>query len=94
MPKIAVFKNDFGGVSYTGHPGSILPEFDHIPLDVIAEISAPLGRKFWIIDLADLPSDDFRDAWELDESTMGEPAGVGVGSDRTRITEYLKGGEQ
>lgn len=84
LTKTAVFRNSQGGVSYIA---DVPEEFSHVPIEVHAEVSAPPGVPFWIIDTTELPGPEFRDAWEIDEQAMGEPAGVG--GDRTRFNKYL-----
>lgn len=38
----------------------------------------PCGLPFWIIDSVNIPSDrTYRDAWDFDAQSLGDPAGVG-----------------
>lgn len=51
------------------------PGFD---LDEVGRRSVPAGQPFWIIEAESLPADrTFRDAWELDTGSLGQPSGVG-----------------
>lgn len=44
----------------------------------IGQKDVPVGVPFWIVDADTLPTDRaFRDAWELDVASMGEPSGFG-----------------
>ena len=49
-----------------------------LTLDEIAQRLVPEGLKYWIVDPSVIPADrTYRDAWELDESQLGEPNGYG-----------------
>jgi hypothetical protein len=49
-------------------------------LNVTAELSVPKEIPYWIASTEDIPEDrSFRDAWELDLDSLGEPNGVGKG---------------
>jgi hypothetical protein len=63
----------------SGSPTTILiPCECGLTLEQIGKKDVPTGVPFWIVDAADIPSDRvFRDAWELDEASMGEPSGFG-----------------
>ncbi|MNF56515.1 hypothetical protein D3C84_380040 [compost metagenome] len=50
-----------------------------LTLEQIGCKDVPQGLPFWIIAATDVPKDRTdRDAWELDSSTMGIPAGEGT----------------
>lgn len=49
-----------------------------LTLEQIGKKDVPDGVPFWIVEADTLPSDrTFRDAWELDAASMGEPTGFG-----------------
>ena len=49
-----------------------------LTLEQIGSKDAPSGVPFWIVDVATIPSDrTFRNAWDLDIGSMGEPSGFG-----------------
>ncbi len=37
----------------------------------------PPGITFWIVDPAELPTDEPTESWELDFEALGEPDGIG-----------------
>lgn len=37
----------------------------------------PAGVQFWIVDQAELPTDEPTESWEIDIAALGEPAGIG-----------------
>lgn len=52
---------------------------DMLTLDEIAQRVVPNSIAYWIVEHSIIPTDrTFRDAWELDESKLGEPSGYGV----------------
>ena len=52
---------------------------DMLTLDEIAKRVVPTSVPYWIVDPSAIPTDrTFRDAWELDESQLGEPNGYVV----------------
>ena len=72
MEKRIVFENENGGVSI------IVPAPSAgLTIQQIAKKDVPAGKEYWIVDVADIPTDrTFRNAWELD-STMGNAHGIG-----------------
>ena len=49
-----------------------------LTLRQIGQKDVPQGIPFWIIPADSIPTDrTFRDAWELDVASMGEPSGFG-----------------
>ena len=72
MEKRIIFENDEGGVSI------IIPApSTGLTIDQVAKKDVPAGKEYWIVDVADIPTDrTFRNAWELD-STMGNAHGIG-----------------
>lgn len=49
-----------------------------LTLEQIGQKDVPAGIPFWIVPAESIPTDrTFRDAWELDVSSMGEPSGFG-----------------
>ena len=48
------------------------------PLSWVKKVSVPQDVPFWIVDQNEIPEDrSFRDAWEIDLATAGEPHGYG-----------------
>jgi hypothetical protein len=62
-----------------GAPASILIPCDcGLTLEQIGKKDVPQGVPFWIVPADSIPADrTFRDAWELDAASMGEPSGFG-----------------
>ena len=62
-----------------GRPVSILiPCKCGLTLEQIGQKDVPRGVPFWIVDVATLPEDrTFRNAWDLDIGSMGQPSGFG-----------------
>ena len=62
-----------------GRPVTILiPCECGLTVEQIGKKDVPAGVPFWIVEAATIPADrTFRDAWELDVSSMGEPSGFG-----------------
>ena len=49
-----------------------------LALEQIGQKDVPPGVPFWIVEASTIPTDrTFRDAWELDVASMGEPSGFG-----------------
>ena len=70
-----IYKNQSGSVSVFTSTQEAL---DMLTLDEIAQRVVPNSVAYWIVDPSVLPTDrTFRDAWELDESQLGEPNGYG-----------------
>ena len=68
-----IYKNNEGGVSV------IIPTqeaLDAHGLEAIAIKDVPAGKKFKLIDVADIPSDrSERDAWTVDEADLTDGIG-------------------
>jgi hypothetical protein len=71
MSKVIIYKTPENTVSVI-HPASEWAD----NLEELAKTDVPTGLKYKIIDFADLPNRDFRDAWEVDEAELTD----GVGS--------------
>ena len=70
-----IYQNQNGAVSVFTPTQEAL---DILTLDEIAKRVVPNSVAYWIVDPSTIPSDrTFRDAWELDESQLGEPNGYG-----------------
>lgn len=49
-----------------------------LTLEQIGQKDVPSGIPFWIVESPDIPADrTFRNAWQLDVASMGEPSGFG-----------------
>ena len=49
-----------------------------LTLEQIGRKDVPAGVPFWVVDASNIPTDrTFRDAWQLDVVSMGEPSGFG-----------------
>ncbi|MFP0549280.1 hypothetical protein ACLDXX_12110 [Acinetobacter baumannii] len=69
------YKNTDGSVAVFTPTQEALDQFT---LDEIAQRIVPNSVPYWIVDPSTIPSDrTFRDAWELDEISLGEPHGFG-----------------
>lgn len=56
----------------------VIPAACGLTMKQIGQKDVPAGVPFWIVEAADLPADrTFRDAWDLDFDSMGEPHGFG-----------------
>lgn len=56
----------------------LIPGNCGLTIEQIGHQDAPQGVPFWIVDAATIPSDrTFRNAWQLDVASMGEPSGFG-----------------
>jgi hypothetical protein len=70
-----IYKNQSGSVSVFTPTQEAL---DMLTPDEIAQRVVPDSIAYWVIDPSVIPTDrNFRDAWELDESQLGEPSGFG-----------------
>ncbi len=49
-----------------------------LTIEQIGKKDVPAGVPFWIVEASTIPTDrTFRDAWQLDVASMGEPSGFG-----------------
>lgn len=56
----------------------IIPCDCGLTIEQIGKKDVPQGVPFWIVEASTIPTDrTFRDAWELDTDSMGEPSGFG-----------------
>ena len=56
----------------------LIPVECGLTLEQIGKKDVPVGVPFWIVDASVLPVDrTFRDAWEIDINSLGDPSGVG-----------------
>ena len=70
-----VYANNSGSVAII-YPTS--EALSLLTLDEIAKRVVPTSVPYWIVDPSAIPPDrTFRDAWELDETQLGEPSGIG-----------------
>ena len=70
-----IYKNQDGGVAVFTTTQEALAQ---LTIDEIAQRVVPISVPYWIVDPSAIPSNrTFRDAWELDESQLGEPNGYG-----------------
>lgn len=62
-----------------GRPVAIMyPCSTELSVEEVGLKDVPAGLPFWIVDTSTIPEDrTFRDAWELDEDSLGEPTGFG-----------------
>jgi hypothetical protein len=68
-----IFKNDQGGVSVIIPTPEALEQHG---IHAIAIKDVPSGRKFKLVDAADIPSDrSDRDAWTVDEADLTDGIG-------------------
>jgi len=81
MSKVIIFKDDQGRVV------EMFPTPDILQTRTVEEVAqkdVPSGKPYKIVEASDLPTDQtFRDAWEVDESTLTD----GVGSDSNEFQE-------
>jgi len=81
MSKVIIFKDDEGRVV------EMFPTPDILQTRTVEEVAqkdVPSGKPYKIVEASDLPTDQtFRDAWEVDESTLTD----GVGSDSNEFQE-------
>jgi hypothetical protein len=67
-----IYQTDDGGVA-------VIVPAPECPLTIeeIAAKDVPTGRPYLIVDVADIPTDrTFRNAWEVDESTLTDGVGA------------------
>lgn len=56
----------------------IIPCECGLSIEQIGEKDVPAGVPFWIVPSSSIPADrTFRNAWDLDVASMGEPSGFG-----------------
>ena len=61
---------------------AIMTPTGELDINETARKDVPAGVTYWIVEDSEIPEDrTFRDAWELDVDLLGEPDGVGIGSD-------------
>ena len=59
----------------------IVPSGD-ISVEETARKDVPADVDYWIVEQSTIPTDrEFRNAWELDKSTLGTATGKGLGAD-------------
>jgi hypothetical protein len=84
MTQKIIYKTDDGGVAV------VIPTPEALTEHTIKEIAAkdvPSGKAYKIVDDADIPSDrTFRDAWEVDVSTLTD----GVGAESNEFSEVTE----
>lgn len=57
-------------------PGVMAPE--QLDIVQIGEKDVPPGIPFWVVDVSSVPTDrTYRNAWELDPESLGQPDGFG-----------------
>jgi hypothetical protein len=62
-----------------------------IPVEEVARKDIPAGTPYWIIDVFEVPTDrEFRNAWELDASVLGEPDGIAIGQEAWSVENKEK----
>jgi hypothetical protein len=73
MTQVIIYKNDQGGVSV------IIPTQEALNahgIQAIARKDVPHGKRYKIVDAADIPSDrSDRDAWTVDEADLTDGIG-------------------
>jgi hypothetical protein len=72
MNKRIIYQTDEGGVA-------VIVPAPECPLTIeeIAAKDVPTGKPYLIVDVADIPTDrTFRNAWEVDESTLTDGVGA------------------
>lgn len=75
MSQRIIFKNADNSVGVLIPAPEALAKFG---IDAIAAKDTPSGLPYWIVDVADIPSDrTLRNAWEADETILGASHGVG-----------------
>lgn len=73
MDRRIIYQDGFGGVAVV-----IPAAMCGLTVERIAQKDVPEGAVFWIVDASEIPADrTFRNAWELDTESLGEPDGVG-----------------
>lgn len=58
-------------------PVVLFPADCGLTIQDVGRKDVPGGVPFWIVSDEDLPRDIPQEAWELDESALGEPDGIG-----------------
>ena len=77
MNKRIIYQTDEGGVTVVIPTPEALENYT---IEEIADKDVPSGKPYKIIDLSFIPSDrTFRNAWEVDETTLTD----GVGSEHS-----------
>tara|TARA_B100001093_G_C26507215_1_gene875934 strand:- start:200 stop:427 length:228 start_codon:yes stop_codon:yes gene_type:complete len=70
--KTIIYINDEGGVSIV-HPAPNCT----LSIDEIANKDVPTGKKYKIVNLSDIPTDQsFRNAWTVDEADLTDGVGA------------------
>ena len=70
-----LYENENGGVAIVHPTEEVLA---YTTIDVIAKKDVPSGISYWVVEDSAIPVDrTFRDAWELDLTSLGSPYGVG-----------------
>lgn len=63
------------------------PFLEGCPIEIIGCKDVPQGVPFWIVPESTIPKDrTFRDAWELDSDSLGQPSGYG---DYSKFEQWL-----
>lgn len=70
-------------IIYTTNKGmSIITPSGELTIEQVARKDVPAGIDYWIVDSADIPTDrEFRNAWEIDVNSLGNPDGKGIGAE-------------
>jgi hypothetical protein len=67
-----LYENPFTGIVCVVYPSG------ESTLDYIIKHAIPKDCSYWIVQDTDIPEDrSFRDAWELDSDSLGNPDGIG-----------------
>jgi hypothetical protein len=80
MPQVIVFNQD------NGIPAFVMPTPECLASHGIMAIAikdVPAGKKFKIIDVADLPQDVPQEAWRIDEALLTD----GIGGESSEFQE-------
>jgi len=77
MAQVIIFPNGNGGVAIASPTPDVLQTRT---IQEVARKDVPAGKPYKIIDDADLPSREFRDAWTVDEAGLTD----GVGNDTNK----------
>ncbi len=71
----AIYMNNEGLVSVV-HPTELA--LQRYTIKEIASLSVPINVPFWIVEDDSIPTNrEYRNVWELDLNTIGEPSGYG-----------------
>lgn len=85
--QIMIFEREDKGVSIVSPSQSAMLS---LSIEEIATRVVPHGLPYWIVDSADIPTDrSQRDAWEIDETVMGDPDGFGGESNELTNEQFL-----